>query len=94
MQNGNWECQRSHWQIPELSWAYEYENKWDECEHSEELIIDGVGDGVDEESGANSGLGVDIEFDFHEVFFEGGDEVDDDLNDAIFLVFLECVAGY
>ena len=44
-------------------------------------------------SGADSGLGVNVELDFKQVLFKGADQTDDQLDDEVLVVLLQSVAG-
>lgn len=52
-----------------------------------------VGQLVHEVSGADSGLGVNVELDFKQVLFKGADQTDDQLDDEVLVVLLQSVAG-
>jgi hypothetical protein len=56
---------------------------------SPKLIVGWVGQLLDEVGRGDSALGVDVQLDLEEVLLEGADEVEDQLDDEILVVFFK-----
>lgn len=61
---------------------------------SPELLIGWVGKLIDKEGRCDSALRVDVQLNLQQVLLQGADQVDDQLDDKVLVIFLQGLIGH